>query len=100
MFGSLSLHKLAGFNTDRTVAEKLPPEITKLSFEEALAELKQIVESLEQGEGLLDDAIKSYERGAALKKHCEAKLHEAKQKIEKISHGPDGSISTEDFDVE
>ena len=66
------------------------PDIAKMSFEEALEELKEIVSTLESGEGRLDEAIEAYERGAALKRHCEAKLREAQEKIEKISLGPGG----------
>jgi len=58
--------------------------VSELSFEAALAELRQIVERLEKGEGALDDAIRAYERGARLKQHCERKLREAEAKIEKI----------------
>ena len=100
MSDSRALNRLPRFATDSIVADKTPADISKLSFEDALAELRKIVEGLEQGEGRLEDAIQSYERGAALRRHCEAKLNEAKQKIEKISHGPDGSIGTEDFDVQ
>ena len=60
-------------------------EISELSFEEALAELERIVASLEQGKASLDTAISSYERGAALKQHCEAKLREAREKVERIT---------------
>lgn len=70
---------------------KLPRDIAAMSFEDALAELEQIVRHLEDGKSRLDDAIASYERGAALKRHCEAKLREAQAKIEKISLGPDGA---------
>ena len=49
---------------------KLSAEIAKLSFEDALAELEQIVRRLEGGAGKLDEAIQSYERGALLKRHC------------------------------
>ena len=73
-------------------------EIAKLSFEDALEELKGIVERLERGEGKLDEAIEAYDRGAALKRHCEAKLREAKEKIEKISLSPEGSPSSEAFE--
>ena len=66
-------------------------EIAKMSFEDALDALKTIVEQLERGEGKLDQAIEAYERGAALKRHCEAKLKEAKEKIETVSLGPDGT---------
>lgn len=73
----------------------VPPEIAKLSFEEALAELEQIVRRLEGGAGKLDEAIQSYERGALLKRHCEAKLREAQARVDKIVVDPDGSVSTE-----
>ncbi len=75
------------------------PDIAKMSFEDALAELKEIVSALESGEGRLDDAIDAYERGAALKRHCEAKLREAQEKIEKISLGPGGDVKTDAFDA-
>ncbi len=74
-------------------------EIQKMSFEDALEELKEIVSTLESGEGKLDQAIESYERGAKLKRHCEAKLREAQEKIEMISLGPDGDVATESFDA-
>jgi exodeoxyribonuclease VII small subunit len=78
----------------------LPPEILEMSFEEALEELKTIVSRLEKGEGKLDEAIGAYERGALLKRHCDAKLREAEAKIEKISLGADGSAKTEALDVD
>lgn len=58
--------------------------VETLSFEDALKELERIVETLERGQGSLDDAIAAYERGALLKKHCQAKLEEARLKVEKI----------------
>jgi exodeoxyribonuclease VII small subunit len=75
--------------------QSVPPDIAKLSFEEALAELEQIVRRLEGGTGKLDEAIQSYERGALLKRHCEAKLREAQARVDKIVVGPDGSVTTE-----
>ena len=57
----------------------------------ALKELEQIVRALESGDAKLDDAISSYERGAALKKHCEAKLTDAKNRVERISFSSDGN---------
>lgn len=72
-------------------AESPPEDISRLGFEEALKELEQIVRALESGEAKLDDAIASYERGAALKKHCESKLTEAKSRIERISFSNDGA---------
>ena len=70
-----------------------------MSFEDAMAELETIVGSLESGKAPLDDSIKAYERGIALKQHCEKKLKAAQEKIEKITIGPDGTPSVEPFDV-
>lgn len=71
-----------------------------LSFEDALSELETIVSALESGKAPLEDSIQSYERGMALKQHCEKKLNAAQEKIEKITINPDGSASTEPFDKE
>lgn len=65
-------------------------DIAALSFEDALAELERIVRDLETGQAKLDDAIAAYERGAALKRHCEAKLRDAQAKVDRIVTGPDG----------
>jgi exodeoxyribonuclease VII small subunit len=73
----------------------VPPDIAAMSFEDALAELEQIVKRLEEGRGKLDEAISSYERGAQLKHHCERKLREAQERVEKIVKGPDGALATE-----
>lgn len=70
-------------------------EIAAMSFEDALAELEQIVRRLEAGQVKLDDAIQSYERGAQLKRHCETKLNEAQQRVDRIVIGPDGSVAAE-----
>jgi exodeoxyribonuclease VII small subunit len=71
-----------------------------LTFEEAMRELESIVRDLETGKAKLDDAVRAYERGAALTAHCEAKLAGAKAKIEQITVGPDGKISTAPLDPE
>jgi exodeoxyribonuclease VII small subunit len=73
----------------------IPPDITIMSFEDALAELEQIVRRLEGGQVKLDEAILSYERGAQLKRHCERKLNEAQQRVDLIVIGPDGAVTTE-----
>ncbi len=70
------------------------------SFEQALQELEGIVRELEGGQGDLDGAIKQYERGTALKKHCMQKLEAARMKVEKIMQQPDGSLKTEPLDAE
>ncbi len=74
---------------------ELPDDIARMSFEEALGELDKIVRQLETGATKLDDAINAYERGALLKLHCEAKLKEAKAKVDRITFGPDGAVGTE-----
>ena len=79
---------------------KLPADIQAMNFEDALQELQQIVGQLEKGEGKLDQAIEAYKRGAALKQHCENKLREAKQQIDKITLGPGGEAKTEPFEVD
>lgn len=80
------------------MAEAKP--IPSLSFEDALGELDGIVKSLETGQAPLDQAIGAYERGVALKNHCEAKLREAQAKIEKITLGADGALKLEPLDSE
>ncbi len=73
----------------------LPPDIAAMSFEDALAELQALVKMLEKGDSKLDQAIQSYERGAALKRHCENKLREAQMKVDKIVLTADGTVSAE-----
>jgi len=64
--------------------------IDTLSFEEALTELEGIVKKLETGQGRLEEAVADYERGAALRKRCEALLAEAEQKVQAIVDGAAG----------
>jgi exodeoxyribonuclease VII small subunit len=73
----------------------VPADIAAMSFEEALAELEQIVRRLEGGQVKLDEAILSYERGALLKRHCERKLNEAQQRVDRIVIGADGEVTAE-----
>ncbi len=75
------------------------PAIESLSFEAALRELESIVGRLEQGEVDLEDSIALYERGTALKAHCEKKLKSAEARLEKIVLGPDGAKGTEPVDL-
>ena len=57
--------------------ESNPPD-----FEKALAELEALVERLERGDLPLDEALKTFERGVALTRHCQASLQAAQQKVE------------------
>lgn len=59
--------------------------VSELSFEEALRELEQVVGQLERGDVPLEQSIQLYERGAALKAHCEARLAAAQARIEQIA---------------
>lgn len=75
--------------------------VESLSFEEALSELEGIVRNLETGQTKLDESIAAYERGVALKKHCEKRLNDARLKIEKISMDQNGNpTGLEPFDPE
>tara|TARA_B100000575_G_C22638700_1_gene393804 strand:+ start:39 stop:299 length:261 start_codon:yes stop_codon:yes gene_type:complete len=58
--------------------------LASISFEDALGELEEIVVSLERGDVSLDDAIAAFERGTALKAHCQKRLEEARMKVEQI----------------
>ena len=62
-------------------------DLSTMSFEDALAELERIVQGLEGGKQRLEDAIGAYERGAALRAHCETKLREAEMRVERIVTG-------------
>ena len=72
-----------------------PTDIAGLSFEQALAELEQIVGRLESGQAPLDESIEIYKRGSALKAHCEAKLNAARLQVEKITKSLDGAPGVE-----
>lgn len=76
-----------------------PGDISALSFEDALKALEEIVRKLEGGDVPLDDSISLYERGEALRLHCQARLDAAQVRIERIVKGPDGApASTASFD--
>lgn len=66
-------------------------DVAEMSFEDALRELEQVVGQLERGEVPLDQSITLYERGAALKARCEAKLKEAEEKVAKLTLDGDGN---------
>jgi exodeoxyribonuclease VII small subunit len=75
----------------------ISPDITKLSFEEALEQLEDIVSKLEDGSINLEESIEEYTRGVHLKNHCEIKLKEATLKVEQITIDKDGKFSTKEF---
>lgn len=69
------------------------PDISALSFEQALAQLEEIVAKLESGQTELERSILLYERGARLKAHCESRLRAAQLRVEKIVVGRDGEAA-------
>ncbi len=69
----------------KTSAKKSELSVEELSYEEALAELEGIVESLEDGQSQLDESMKLFERGQALVTHCGALLESAQLKVQKLA---------------
>lgn len=81
------------------MSENNIPNIQEMSFEQALAELEGIVSKLESGQAPLQESISIYERGEALKSHCEGLLKTAEARIEKITLSRDGvPTGTEQLD--
>ena len=77
-----------------------PAEIADMTFEDALRALEEVVRRLEGGEVPLDESIALYERGEALRRHCQARLDAAQARIEQIVKGPDGQpAGTQPFDA-
>ena len=74
-------------------AKETVTKIAKMTFEEALAELEEIIRRLEGENTNLNDAITAYERGTALKRHCDDKLRDAQEKISRIKLDEAGSVT-------
>ena len=72
----------------------------KMTFEQAMARLEEIVKLLEQGEAPLEDALSLFEEGTKLMKKCSAQLARAEQKVTKLLAGPDGAPVEEPFQGE
>ena len=67
--------------------------VPDMTFEKAMADLEKVVTQLERGDVALEDSIALYERGAQLKKHCEAKLKQAEEKVATITLDGNGEPS-------
>ncbi len=78
----------------------IPEDVRKMSFEEALSALEEIVRQLEARDVSLEDSIEIYTRGNQLRAHCEAKLRDASQRIEKITRQQNGALETAPLDVD
>lgn len=77
------------------------PAATQPSFEDALRELEDIVRKLESGDLSLDDSIRLYERGQSLKSLCEARLADARMRIEQIQQNAAGdAVAARPFDAQ
>ncbi|QBY02005.1 exodeoxyribonuclease VII small subunit [Rhodophyticola sp. CCM32] len=70
-----------------------PKPIDEMSFEDAIRELETVVTALDRGDVALEASIALYERGAALKARCEAKLKEAEEKVAQITLDADGQAT-------
>lgn len=81
-------------------ADNKHSDIAKLSFEEAMRELEQIVGRLERGDVQLEESIAIYERGEALRGHCDELLKQAEAKVEKITLDASGNARAEATVVE
>jgi len=81
-------------------APTAPTPVTELSFEEALGELEAIVDRLDRGEIPLEQSIAAYERGTALRRHCEQKLAEARMRVERLVDDGSGGMTTEPLDAD
>jgi exodeoxyribonuclease VII small subunit len=76
-------------------------DIKTMSFEQALKELETIVDRLEKGDVELEASIVIYERGEALRAHCDGLLRQAEARVEKISLSQNGEpTGSEPLDVE
>lgn len=86
---------------ERNTAITENSDISQMSFEQALGALEEIVQQLESGSVPLDQSIALYEKGEELRKHCQARLDAAQQRIEKIVTDPSGTVAgTRPFDAE
>ena len=73
--------------------------IEKMTFEEAMNELEELVDSLDKGEISLDEAIAAYDRGSLLKDHCQKKLDAAKMKVETINVSENSDLLSQNLTV-
>jgi exodeoxyribonuclease VII small subunit len=81
------------------VSDNTLPDVGSLSFEAALKQLEEIVTKLERGDVPLEESIAIYERGEALKKHCEALLARAEERVEKIRSQEGKAVGLEPLDA-
>lgn len=85
---------------DTDDATQIPEEVKAMSFEDALEALEEIVQKLDSGKVSLENSIDIYTRGTQLKRHCEAKLLSAKERVDKIVVGSGGAVGIEPADID
>ena len=85
---------------DTDDATQIPEEVKAMTFEAALEALEEIVQKLDSGQVSLEDSIDIYTRGTQLKRHCEAKLRSAKERVDKIVVGSGGAVGVEPADLD
>ncbi len=78
----------------------LSPQENELTFEQAMAQLEDIVRQLESGDLSLDEMVRRYEEGMRLLRFCQQKLMAAEQRVKKVTITDEGIIEVSDFDVE
>lgn len=74
----------------------MPKKTSSINFEKTLAELEQLVQTMEKGDLSLEESLKHFERGIVLTKSCQQALSEAEQKVS-ILLGKDGNSKLESF---
>jgi len=80
------------------MAAKKSPAASKLTFEQALEKLEQIVTQIEQGEVSLEQSIDKYAEGTRLIKHCRSVLDAAEKKVQVLAQSSDGLESDGELD--
>lgn len=70
----------------------------KLSFEESMQRLEQIVRQLEKGDAPLEDAMKLFQEGTSLAARCQTMLEQAEKQVVRLAKGPDGEPVESEFD--
>lgn len=76
------------------MTDSATPDLSTLSFEDALAQLERIVSELESGQAPLEKSLELYERGAKLKALCEQRLEAARLQVEKITLNKAGQVDS------
>ena len=71
----------------------------KLTYEESIKELEQLVKELENGDLTLDESIEKFEKGMELSKHCSKLLESAEKRITMVIENADGEVNEEKFEL-